>query len=142
MLGPMVVPKTLQIKWKILTCIIWCEPLDPHPNSLRRMFSSNCPWHIFGSETKFTTTFMKNSSEATRPPALPQGTKMGRRRMQAGGFRMCFVQLPMHEQCFRQKKLREVMIPGPPRIKATISCQMMEGFFVPHFVAGPPVNFR
>ena len=22
------------------------------------------------------------------------------------------------------------------------SCQMMEAFFVPHFVAGPPVNFR
>ena len=23
-----------------------------------------------------------------------------------------------------------------------VSCQMMEAFFVPHFVAGPPVNFR
>ena len=23
-----------------------------------------------------------------------------------------------------------------------VSCQMMEAFFVPHFVAGPPVSFR
>ena len=29
-----------------------------------------------------------------------------------------------------------------PMIGPYVSCQMMEVFFVPHFVAGPPVNFR